>query len=215
MNKYKTLLFDLDGTIADTDEMIVQTFQKLYDLYRGGKQTPVEKIVYFSGPPIFDTIDHEFPSQKQELIYNEFCRISGELYPSTVKAYPDAKEVLLKLKKAGFKLGIVTNKVHKSTLFCLSLIGLDGIFDAIVAVDDVKHSKPNKEPMLKAMKLLNEKNKHHTLYIGDNEIDLISANNAGIDCGLVYWGPRKLSDKLKPALKINSFKELEGILINE
>ena len=66
-----------------------------------------------------------------------------------------------------------------------------------------------------SLKLLKEKNKHRTLYIGDNEIDLISANNAGIDCGLVYWGPRKLSDKLKPTLKINSFKELEGMLINE
>ena len=86
-----------------------------------------------------------------EFMHSEFRRVSIELYPKTVTTYPGAKETLLKLKEHGYKLGIVTNKIHSSTLFCLKLIGLEGIFDSLVCYDDVKNPKPHKEPIAKAM----------------------------------------------------------------
>ena len=52
MLKYQYLLFDMDGTLVDTDEMLIQTMHILYDKYRNGIYTPKEKIYYFSGPPI-------------------------------------------------------------------------------------------------------------------------------------------------------------------
>ena len=209
MLKYQALLFDLDGTVADTDEMIVQTMNILYDMYRDGKRTPIEEIYYFSGPPIYDTLKKEFPNMDMEFMHKEFRRISVELYPQTVKAYPHSKETLIKLKEQGYKLGIVTNKVHSSTLLCLKLIGLEGIFDSLVCYDDVDNPKPSEEPIHKAMEELGVKNLSKVLYIGDNKLDLLTANNAGVDCALVTWGPRVLDKSLKPKMLISSYEDLE------
>ena len=209
MSKYSVLLFDLDGTVADTDQMIVETMNILYDLYRGGRRTPVEEIYYFSGPPIYDTLNKEFPNQDMEFMHAEFRRVSVELYPKTVKPFPHCKETLLSLKKKGYKLGLVTNKIHSSTLLCLKLIGLEGIFDSLVCYDDVSNPKPHGESIFKAAKELGEDNLNKVLYIGDNKLDLETANNADVDGALVTWGPRKLDPSLTPVMFISSYEDLE------
>ena len=208
MPKYNVILFDLDGTVADTDEMIVQTMNVLYDKYRDGKRTPREEVYYFSGPPIYETLDKEFPGCDLEFMHAEFRRVSIELYPSTVTSYPDCRETLLKLKEMGYKLGVVTNKIHSSTLFCLKLIGLECVFDSLVCYDDVDKPKPDKEPIIKSMYQLNEKDEKKVLYVGDNKLDLLTANDANVDCALVTWGPRKVEKELKPTMFISSYKDL-------
>lgn len=215
MRKYEVLLFDLDGTVADTDEMIVQAMNVLYDKYRGGRRTPREEVYYFSGPPIYETLDKEFPGCDLEFMHAEFRRVSVELYPSTVKTYPRCKEVLLELKKLGYKLGVVTNKIHSSTLFCLKLIGLEDVFDSLVCYDDVTHPKPESEPIIKGMNELKCSDLSKVLYIGDNKLDLECANNAGVDSVLVTWGPRKIDRNLKPTFFIDSFDDLLRRLSHE
>ena len=214
MLNYQVILFDLDGTVADTDEMLVQSMNILYDKYRGGKRTPREEIYYFSGPPIYDTLNKEFPGMDMEFMHEEFRRVSKELYPETVKLYPHTKETLLELKRAGYKLGIITNKIHSSTVYCLNLLGLDGIFDSLVCFDDVINPKPHPEAIQKAMSELGVFDLSKALYVGDNKSDLDTANNAGVDCALVTWGPRVLPHYLKPKMKISSYEELERILLD-
>ena len=209
MPKYQLILFDLDGTVADTDEMIVQTMYILYDKYRDGRRTPREEIYYFSGPPIYETLQKEFPGQDMDFLFHEFVNESVKQYPKTVTTYPHCKETILNLKKQGYKVGIVTNKMHGATDLCLGLIDLDNIFDSIVCYDDVEHPKPEGEPILKSMEMCGIKDLGKVLYVGDNKIDLDTANNAGIDCALVTWGPRVLDPSLKPKMKISSYEELE------
>lgn len=213
-SKYSTLLFDMDGTIADTDEMIAQTFFRLYDRY-GLKRKSREEMVYFSGPPIRDTLKKEFPSQNQETLFKEFHDISWSLYPQYVKGYQNDRETLLSLKKEGYHLGVVTNKMHKTSLYCLQLIHLDDIFDIVVGFDDVKLHKPDKEGIMKAMKFFLEEDERKVLYVGDNESDLLTARHAGVDCALMTWGPRHLNPSLTPEYTFSSFAKLQEALINE
>ncbi len=208
MKKYKTLLFDMDGTIADTDQLIKEAMNFLYDKYRGGNRTPEEKVIYFSGPPIRDTLKDEFPDMDQQFMFDEFHKKSSTLYATHVFAYPHSREVLLELKQAGYQLGVVTNKLHHLALYALECIHLDGIFDIVVGFDDVKKGKPDPEGMNLAMDYF-KSNKEETLYIGDNKSDLDTASNAGVDCCLVSWGPRVLPKELKPAFKISSYIDLK------
>lgn len=208
MNKYKYLLFDMDGTIADTDEMLIQSMNILYDKYRDGVRTPKEQIYYFSGPPIAGTLKKEFPNMDNDFMMQEFSRVSKELYPSTIKSYPHCQEVLLDFKSKGIKLGVVTNKMRQMTLYCLKLIDLDDIFDVVIGYDDVKNGKPHQEGILKALDILNAKDLSEALYVGDNKIDLDTANNAGIDCALVAWGPRVLPNDINPTFKFMSYEDL-------
>ena len=213
--KYEAVLFDLDGTVADTDEMIVESMHKLYDLYRNGVYTPLEQIYYFSGPSIIDTLKKEFPDGNQELLLKEFSRISEELYPKTIKTYPLCKETILTLKEHGIKVGLITNKMKKMTLYCLELIDLKDVFDVIIGYDDVSKGKPDGEGILKAIKQLNVKDLQNVLYVGDNKIDFDTASNAGVDSAIVTWGPRKLPDDIHPNYKIKDYEELRRLIIHE
>lgn len=212
MKQYKTLLFDMDGTVIDTDPLLKASFHILYDKYRDGVYSPDEKIWYFSGPPIKQTLAKEFPNLDLQFIFEEFNKVSEGFYPTHTFRYEHSKEVLLELKKAGYQLGIVTNKVHRLAVYALECVGLENIFDVIIGFEDVEHPKPSGEGILKAIDLFNS-NQESTLYIGDNASDLLSSNNAGVDCCLVLWGPRVLSPDLNPTFKITSFLDLKEKLI--
>lgn len=209
--KYDVILFDMDGTIANTDPMIVESFHILYDKYKGGKRRPDSEVYYFSGPPIRVTLKQEFPELDQDFIFDEFHKVSRKLYDTHIFPYPHCREVLLKLKEAGFKLGVVTNKMHDLSLVALKILNLDDVFDLVVGFNDVKKGKPNEEGILKAISYYHS-SINRTVYVGDNVLDLETANNAHVDCCLVHWGPRELPKDINPTFMIDSYLELEGHL---
>ncbi|MDR0934822.1 MAG: HAD family hydrolase [Erysipelotrichaceae bacterium] len=206
--KYKLVLFDLDGTLINTDEMIVSVFEKLYKKFRDGKMTPKNDIYYFSGPPLIDTVKKEFPDLDPYFMMSEYAKIAPTVYADTVTLYDDAIDVINKIKLLGIKIGVVTNKGKTSALFALKHFNISNLFDIVITLDDVKNGKPDKEGMLLAMKELNIENPKEVLYVGDNKVDYISADNAGIDSALVVWGPRVLDNNINPTVKISSYKEL-------
>ena len=213
MNKYKVILFDLDGTLCDTDEMIVQTMFAIYKDYKPTKIRTREELYYFSGPPIRDTMAKEFPDYDPEEMYNVFKKISKEYYAPYVKAYKDEIEVLRILKKAGYILGVVTNKGYPLTIYSLEICHIQEFFDVIITADDVKVGKPDPTGLLEAMKKLNIKNKEDVLYVGDNDIDYFTANNAGVDAMLVSWGPREIKCLDKAKYEAKSYNDFKRILL--
>ena len=213
-NKYDLVLLDMDGTIADTDDMIIQSMYELYDKYRDGKRTPVEEIYYFSGPPIRDTLKKEFPDMDNDFIVDEFVRISWNNYDKYAKLFPHVKETIVALMNKGIKVGVVTSKMRESTIHCLEVIDLDDVVDYFVAGDDVKNMKPHPEGILLAMRHFSIKDKKKVLYIGDNRSDYLTAKNAGVDVALVTWGPRSIDRSLTPEYWIDDFNEVEEI-VNE
>ena len=213
MNKYKVILFDLDGTLCDTDEMIVQTMFAIYKDYKPTKIRTREELYYFSGPPIRDTMAKEFPNYDPEEMYNVFKKISKEYYAPYVKTYKDEIEVLRTLKEAGYILGVVTNKGYPLTIYSLEICHIQEFFDVIITADDVKVGKPDPAGLLEAMKKLNIKNKEDVLYVGDNDIDYFTANNAGVDAMLVSWGPREIKCLDKAKYEAKSYNDFKRILL--
>ena len=213
MSKYRILLFDLDGTLCDTDEMIVQTMFSIYKEYKPVKERTREELYYFSGPPIFETLKREFPDYDPEEMYSVFKKVSKGFYKDTVKPYKDEIKVLSALKERGYLLGVVTNKGLPLTLYSLEICHIDSLFDVVISADDVDSPKPNPAGINMALKRLGVKNKKEVLYIGDNDIDYETANNAGLDTMLVTWGPREIKRLNDAKFAVKSYKELGGLLL--
>ena len=207
MNKYKYLLFDLDGTLADTDPLIIQTMYDLYDKYNKGQRKSVEEIYYFSGPPIRKTLSEEFPNVDIDLIYKDFHDISYQYYKTHIYLFKDEVEVLDKLIKKGYILGVVTNKQHDLALYALQILGIDTYFKVIVGANDVKNTKPHPDGINFALDMLKCLCRDEAIYIGDNRSDYLTSVNAHIDSMLVNWGPRKLED-VHPIKLVSSYHEL-------
>ena len=213
MNNYKLLLFDLDGTLCDTDEMIVQTMLSIYKEYKPTKERTREELYYFSGPPIRETLKREFPNYDADEMYDVFKRVSKGFYKDTVKPYKDEIDVLTKLKNKGYQLGVVTNKGLPLTLYSLELCHINHLFDVIISADDVAIPKPDPAGVEMAMKRLGMKDKKEVLYIGDNDIDDETAKNAGVDSLLVTWGPRTITRLKEADYLASSYQELGEILL--
>ena len=213
MLNYRVLLFDLDGTLCDTDEMIVQTMYQIYKDYKPAKIRTREEIYYFSGPPIRDTLANEFPDYDGDEMYEVFKRVSKGFYASTVKPYADEIKILKALKEKGYLLGVVTNKGLPLTLYSLEICHIDGLFDIVISADDVAIPKPDPSGIYKALEKFGIKNKKEVLYIGDNDIDYVTATNAGVDTLLVTWGPRKINVLNKAKYLAKSYNDIGGILL--
>lgn len=209
---YKTILFDMDGTLCDTDLMLVETFLQMYKKYRPDYKPTINHMVYFSGPPILVTLKKEFPDQDLNLMLKEFVDISTPLYYTTVVIYPYLKELLLSLKKQGIKLGVVTGKRRDMTLKTISILELENIFDVLVCSDDVKNAKPDKEPIVAAINVLKVKDISEVLYIGDNVVDYLSSSAAGVDCCLVTWTPRHIPNDIHPKYFLDSYKDFYEVI---
>ena len=95
MKKKKLILFDFDGTLLDSDQMIVVTFQQLYALYKKDNIFDLKKVLTFSGPPIKETLKNEFPDIDQDFIFNESSIDDSFL----LKKYEIYKLILNDLKK--------------------------------------------------------------------------------------------------------------------
>lgn len=215
MAKYKAVLFDLDGTLADTDLMIVETFLTMLNKYRPQIKPRLSEIVYFSGPPLNETMRRLFPEGDNAALVKEFQTLSTINYQKYVIGFPHIVEMISTLKAEGIKTGIITGKVYDKTLVTLELIGLDPqLFDVIICVDQIGQPKPDKEGMIKALTAL-DITAHDAIYIGDNNSDYYFARNAGTDVGLVTWGLRKYVPDLTPEYWIDDFRQWIKEISNE
>ena len=212
---YKLVIFDMDGTLLDTDKIITSTFVELYKIYKPTVKPDINRFLYFSGPPIMTTLKNEFPDQNTDFMFQEYRRISNPLYEKYLKAYPYARYLIDKLKKNHIDIAIVTSKHHAPAENALRISGFSADFDVVIASDDVARTKPDPEGMLMAIKRFNITNKEDVLYIGDNEGDYICSENAGIDCMLVNWSPRTIDKaKVHPRYYLNSFKDFFEVIKN-
>lgn len=202
---YKLILFDLDGTIVDTDQMIIATYTELFKIFKNISNPDINHILTFSGPPTFDTMVNEFPEYDPHVMEEEYKKRSKKYQIKYTKAYPYTKKMLLDLKELNIHVGLVTNKPKQETIWTLNHTGLNDIFEIIICPEDVKNCKPNPEGILLAINHFNV-NLEDTLYVGDGERDYLSSKNANIDFAFVNWSPRKISNQQYIKYHISSYK---------
>ena len=209
MKKYKLYLFDLDGTLLDSDQMIIETFHYLYKKYKPKDFVMDEKkLLTFSGPPIRISLKQEFPEIDQDELLKVWRKESIKNYPIYTKLFQGSLEILSTLMEKKFYVAIVTNKHRVAADEAFKLFGIADLGIYSVSGDDIKEQKPSPEGIFLAMKHFGIVDKNDVIYIGDSIYDSMTAENAGVDFALVSWTPRKLPENSKITWKIDSFSNL-------
>lgn len=212
--KYNVILFDFDGTLADTDPVIFESMNILYDKYRNGVRTPKEEMYKFSGPPIRKTLENEFPGVDIELLMKEFKEISYSLYKDYMIPYPGMKETLKTLYDKGYTLGLVSSKRREGCFKVLEMLDILQYFKVIVGFDDVKNGKPAPDSFYKAMEMVKENDPKRVIYVGDNETDIQACRNAGIECIIVRYTNR-YNPNWTPDYTVGELKEVIEVVEND
>lgn len=208
--KIHTILFDLDGTLIDTNELIIASFLYTFEHF----QLPItrEETLSFIGPSLKDTFDKVDPARSEEMIqvYRDHNLHHHDNY---VEAYPHVVETLKRLKETNIKLGIVTTKMRPGVNMGLKLVGLEELFDTVITLGEVTHAKPHPEPIIKAMNEL-DANVSSTLMVGDNSHDIESGQNAGVRTAGVAWSikGRETLAKLNPTFMLEDIRDLYTIV---
>lgn len=204
---YKALLFDFDGTLLDTNNLIIETFYQVIEPKFPGKYSK-EDMRKFIGPSLMDTFTSVDPINYQALI-DEYLVWNRQHHDELVEEFDDVVEVLTNLKNAGIRLAIVSTKRHEALMRGLNILGAAELFEIIIGNEDVENTKPDPEPVLLALQRLNLQ-KHEVIMIGDNYHDIEGGQNAGVHTAGVAWslrGPEFL-EKLNPTYMLNTMKDL-------
>lgn len=210
----QAVLFDLDGTLIDTNELIIQTFQTVLDERFPGKYSR-ETILPFLGPPLYETFQQVDPTQVDDLI-DAYRKWNMENHDAMVQAFPGVVETLENLHARGIKLAIVSTKRNEMIERALNLMNVRQYFTAVIGLDDVKNAKPDPEPVLLALSKLEVK-PEHALMVGDNFHDIVAARAAGVDSVAVAWSIKGLDYLMafEPVYAIHDMSELVNITFGE
>jgi pyrophosphatase PpaX len=206
-----TILFDLDGTLIDTNELIIATYLHTLEKYYPNKYQR-EDVLPFMGPSLHETFGSMNPDQVEEMIL-EYRAYNLTHHDELVKEFAGVKETVQTLLEKGYKLGIVTTKLHDVVLKGLRLMELEPYFDVIVALDHVNNAKPDPEPIYKALEQLNS-TPEETIMIGDNYHDILAGKNAGTKTAGVAWSikGRDYLAKFEPDYMLENMSDLLTIL---
>lgn len=183
--KYKGIIFDIDGTLSSTNELIFATFNHIAQKYEGRTYSDEEIIAMF-GPTEDVILREKFNGDKFKEVYDEYYRFYRENHPRMADLYPGIVDILKELKARKILTSIFTGKGRKTTEITLEILGIENFFDMIVTGDDVVNHKPSPEGILKFIQTFNL-NKEQALMVGDSLADIIAAKEAGIDIASVVW----------------------------
>lgn len=178
----KHFIFDLDGTLIDTEISILKTWQKTLEDY--GHHFSLDDLQVVLGVPtqiglerLCISADNHFTS----------CWLENyKIFAHEAAFFPDAEKLLLKLKEQGCILGIISSRCKKEYQDYFDRFHLDRFFSVIVLEEDTAEHKPNPAPALKYLSITGA-NPKECLYIGDMPGDMDCANAAGIYSGFVKW----------------------------
>lgn len=218
MKKYDTVIFDLDGTLLNTLEDLADAVN--FVMRRNGyPKRSMEQVRQFVGNGIRRLMEQAVPEsvtgEEFERVFEEFRAYYTEHCQIKTRAYDGIMELLENLRQRGYVMAIVSNKNHAAVCELNRLYFKDYIETAIGQKDGIR-KKPAPDTVLQALKELG-KDRDSAIYVGDSEVDFMTAQNMGMDCVLVTWGFRTFRELegFCPKAFIERPKELVSLLENE
>jgi pyrophosphatase PpaX len=182
------VLFDLDGTLIDSVDLIVSSARYAFSDRDGPRPTDGEWITGLGTPLV--TQFREWARDEAEVTrlvarYREYQLAHHDIL---TRPYEGMRETLDDLRAAGFQIGIVTSKLNALARRGLSCTGIDDCFECIIGCDDTTKHKPDPEPVFVALQRLGI-DPGRAAFVGDSPFDMAAGNAAGVYSVGALWGP--------------------------
>ena len=208
----KLVLFDLDGTLLKSTEIIMDTFVITFKKYFKDITLDERTLTSFLGHTLFETFGLYIRDDQSMDELVSFYRHTSEELMKDVQAYPNAKELMEILKAKNIQIGVVTSKMNHVAREHLTLIGLNDYVTHLVGYEDVKNHKPDKEPIEKGLSLYGV-NSDESVYVGDHENDMVAAKKAGVmSCAVSYSHRLKEMLAVMPDYVVDDLLQIEDII---
>lgn len=195
---YNTIIFDLDGTLLNTLRDLCMSTN--YALKKNGfPERTMEEVRCFLGNGVRKLIERALPEpvlpEVFENIFSDFKAHYRVHCNDLTGPYEGIMELLAELKKRGYKMGIASNKLEPAVMQLLDMFFKEYMDGAIGVVEGFP-AKPDSYMVNRLMEMLGS-TKESTLYVGDSQVDIETAHNAGLDMVTVLWGFRDREELVK------------------
>ncbi|MDE6204104.1 MAG: HAD family hydrolase [Lachnospiraceae bacterium] len=203
MKKYDGVIFDLDGTLLNTLEDLMDSVNYALREHQMPERS-LEEIRHFVGNGVERLIELAVPEgtadSKREKVFADFkehykihCNDKTGLYPGILR-------LLARLKEEGFVMAIVSNKLQEG-VDALNRQYFDGYVETAIGAREGIRKKPAPDTVMEALKVL-ALPKERVVYVGDSEVDIATAQNSGMDCITVAWGFRNREEQERAGAKV-------------
>jgi pyrophosphatase PpaX len=208
---YQAVVFDLDGTVVDSVELITVSFQHAIREVLG-REVSREESTAWVGRPLREQMELFSPEHAEELVavYKEF---NHREHDRMLKLYDGIVNLLDGLRMAGVGVGLVTSKSRHTTQMAFDLTGIEDCFDATICADESPGNKPSPVPILACLEQLGV-DTGDAAYVGDSPSDIQAALAAGVCAIGVTWGVFDVAtlEAEKPDVLVHTIHELAEVL---
>ncbi len=210
MKQYAAYLFDGDGTLYDTAEMIYQCFS--YSCKKFGNIEVAREAVFSNiGLPLRPQLEHflgPLSDDRATEILKAHMAYQLTIYRDHVFLFPGVAETLARLKNNDKKLAVVTSRRTKTLTLYLKHTAIYHLFDAFITPESTEKHKPDPQPALEALRQL-DCSAAETLFVGDAVFDIACGSKAGTDTAFVAWSHIPITSlPMKPTYILNGMGEL-------
>lgn len=174
--KKPVILFDLDGTLQDSRELVFETFRRVFQIKKPEIELSEEDLYSFFGPTLEETFIKYFRAEEVEDVIELYQKINKELHDELLKPMPHAFETVSTLSEQGYKMAIISNKRQAVVEMGLRAVHLDPYFDVVLGKEQLPEPKPSASGLIKACSLL-DTGHDDVIYVGDNATDVLCAKN--------------------------------------
>ena len=189
--RWRTVIFDLDGTLANTLPLIVASYQHAFRTVLG-EEVDDRRARAWIGRPLLPALLEESPEHGHALD-EEYRRWNLANTSRLIEQYPGVPGLLSALADAGVVTAVATSKRRLTARLALEGVGLDTAIDVVAALEDTSEHKPDPAPLLHAAKVLGV-DPAECAYVGDAVVDLLAAKAAGMAAVAVSWAAGERAD---------------------
>lgn len=210
--RWQTVIFDLDGTLADTIPLIVASYQHAFRTVLGEEVEEVRARAWI-GRPLLPALLEESPERGVELdlAYREWNLANTA---RLIRRYEGVPELLAALHTAGVRSAVATSKRRETARLALEGVGIDGMVEVAAGLEDTTRHKPEPDPLLHAAAALGV-DPADCVYVGDAAVDVLAAKAAGMAAVAVTWGAgeRDALVAAGPEVVLDTVPDLQAYLL--